>query len=81
LIAKEAAKSFSASLKGVKDAELHKHPFKVKYLEDAKKMVGEPSSKTNKLMDAGKEGGDKPGFFKRMKQGFLYTFFGGRRAG
>lgn len=51
LIAKEASKIFSASLKDVADADLKKHPFKVKYLEEAMKMNGEAASKTNKLMD------------------------------
>lgn len=56
LIAKEASKIFSASLKGVSDADLKKHPFKVKYLEEAMKMNGEAASKTNKLMDVPKSG-------------------------
>ena len=51
LIAKEASKIFSASLKDVADADLKKHPFKVKYLEEAMKMNGEAASKTNKLMN------------------------------
>ncbi len=56
LIAKEASKIFSASLKDVADADLKKHPFKVKYLEEAMKMNGEAASKTNKLMDVPKTG-------------------------
>jgi len=58
LIAKEAGKIFSSSLKGVADSDLKKHPFKIKYLEDAMKINGEAASKTNKLMDVKK--GNKP---------------------
>ena len=54
LISKEAGKIFGSSLKNVADADLQKHPFKVKYLEKAMKMNGEAASKTNKLMDVKK---------------------------
>lgn len=73
LIAKEAAKAFSASLKGVADSDLHKHPFKVKFLEDAKKMVGEASSKTNKLMDVEKAESKK---HLNWRQRLAYFLFG-----
>ena len=71
LIAKEAGKIFGSSLKGVADSDLKKHPFKVKYLEDAMKMNGEASSKTNKLMDVKKEKKnenplEKIGFFQKL---------------
>ena len=51
LICKEAGKIFRATLSGVKDEELAKHPFKLKYLEEATKMKGSAASKTNRLMD------------------------------
>ena len=54
LIAKEAGKIFGSKLKKVSDNDLKKHPFKIKYLEDAMKMNGEAASKTNKLMDVKK---------------------------
>lgn len=54
LIAKESGKIFSSTLKGVADADLKKHPFKIKYLEEALKMNGQAASKTNKLMDVKK---------------------------
>lgn len=71
LIAKEAGKIFGSSLKNVADADLKKHPFKVKYLEEAMKMNGEAASKTNKLMDVKKgSNGDndvrKIGFFQKL---------------
>ena len=52
LIAQEAGKIFRGTLKDVPDADLniHKHPFKVEYLEEALKMKGDAASKTNKLM-------------------------------
>lgn len=58
LIAKESGKIFSSTLKGVADADLTKHPFRIKYLEEALKINGEAASKTNKLMDVKK--GNKP---------------------
>ena len=58
LIAKEAGKIFGSSLKKVSDSDLKKHPFKIKYLEEAMKMNGEAASKTNKLMDVSKKGSD-----------------------
>ncbi len=58
LIAKESGKIFSSTLKGVADTDLKKHPFKIKYLQEALKMNGEAASKTNKLMDVKK--GNKP---------------------
>ena len=54
LIAEEAGKIFRSTLDGVADSELAKHPFDVKYLEQAMKMNGEAASKTNKLMDVKK---------------------------
>lgn len=54
LIAKESGKIFSSTLKGVADADLKKHPFKIKYLEEALKMNGQAASKTNKLMEVKK---------------------------
>lgn len=57
LIAKEAGKIFGSSLKKVSDSDLKKHPFKVKYLQEAMKMNGEAASKTNKLMDVKKGSG------------------------
>lgn len=51
LIAQEAGKIFRATLKGVKDEDLIKHPFDVEYLEQALKIKGSAASKTNRLMD------------------------------
>ncbi len=54
LIAEEAGKIFRSSLIGVADADLPKHKFTVKFLEDAMKLKGEAASKTNDLMDVAK---------------------------
>lgn len=49
-IAKEAAKDFGSTLKGVADDELAKHPFIMKYLEDALSTKGKPAALTNTTM-------------------------------
>ena len=49
-IAKEAAKDFGSTLKGVADDELAKHPFVMKYLEEALSTKGKPAALTNTTM-------------------------------
>lgn len=49
-IAEEAIKEFGATLKGVPDAELASHPFKLEFLKNATKTVGNPAARTNTTM-------------------------------
>lgn len=73
LIAKESGKIFSSTLKGVADADLKKHPFKIKYLEEALKMNGQAASKTNKLMDVKKgsnNSNQKLNFWQKLASSF-----------
>lgn len=83
LIAKEAGKIFSSSLKGVADADLKRHPFKIKYLEEALKMNGEAASKTNKLMDVKKAKAEPkaPKTYDELNwfQKLIYRALGGRK--
>ncbi len=72
LIVKNAVEIFMGSLKGIKDEDLVKHPFKIDYLEQAMKMKGTPASKTNKLMivkgdNQGDNSTHKISFFQKLK--------------
>lgn len=49
-IAKEAAKDFGSTLKDVADGELVKHPFTMKFLEEALNTKGKPAALTNTTM-------------------------------
>lgn len=49
-IMSEAKKEFASTLKGVPKEELSKHPFSVKFLEDAMAVVGQPAARTNTSM-------------------------------
>ena len=82
LIAKESGKIFSSTLKGVADADLKKHPFKIKYLEEALKINGEAASKTNKLMDVKKGKAEKtPKTYDDLNwfQKLIYRALGGKK--